>query len=82
MDALKHVKIYKRGQSYQLYYYTPAGERWRLSAGNNFQQAEKLALQFTDWLLAGKDPEYEIEKARQKEQVKAISLKDFFSIFM
>ena len=78
----KPVIIQKRGNSYQLYYYNPRGERRRISVGNDFQQAQRLAVKFNDWLMDGKDPESEIKKAQQEEASKAITLKDFFPVFM
>ncbi len=82
MAKLNTVKIVKRGDSYQLCYYNPRGERRRLSVGSDYQQAQRLAVRFNDWLLDGKDPEIEIKKAQQKETQKAVSLKEFFPLFM
>ncbi len=82
MVSIKPVKINKRGNSFQLYYYNPYGERRRLSIGTDNLQAQRMAVRFTDWLLEGKDPELEIKKAPQKERAKAVTLKDLFPIFM
>ena len=79
---LKPVKIQKRGKSYQLYYYTPEGRRRRLSVGKEYQLAQRLSVKFNDWLLEGKDPELELKRSRQIEEAKAITLKDFFPVFM
>ena len=79
---LKPVKIKKRGKSYQLYYYNPRGERRRLSVGSDYQHVQRLAVKFNDWLSEGKDPEIEIKKAKQEENKKAITFKDFFPVFM
>ncbi len=78
----KPVKIIKRGNSYQLYYYNPRGERRRISVGNDHQQAQRLAVKFTDWLIVGKDPDHEHKMATQKEQGKAVTLHEFYPIFM
>ena len=82
MMKFKPVKINQRGSGYQLYFYNPRGERRRISVGSDYQQAQRLAVKFTDWLLEGKDPERELEKAQQKEQEKTITLRDLFGIFM
>lgn len=78
----KPVKIINRGNSYQLYYYNPRGERRRISVGNDHQQAQRLALRFTDWLMEGKDPEREVNNAQHSEQSKAITISDFFPTFI
>lgn len=83
MDTfISPARIIKRGSTYQLYYHNPDGYRRRLSAGPNVQQAQRIALKFTDWLLEGKDPEREMERARQTEKAKQVTLKDFFPEFM
>ena len=75
------VKKTKYG-TYSLHFNTPDGIRRRLSVGKDHQHAQRLAVKFSDWLLEGKDPEREMEQARQKEQAKAITLKEFFTTFM
>ena len=82
MATVKPVKVQKRGSSYQLYYYSPNGERRRLSAGDDYHQAQRLVVKFSDWLLEGKDPEAEIKKAQEAENRKHITLRDFFQVFM
>ena len=82
MVRIKPVKIIKRGHSYQLYYYNPRGERRRLSVGSDYQQIQRMVVKFNDWLLDGKDPEREIEKAASKEQISAIKFREFFPVFM
>ena len=82
MATVKPVKIQKRGSSYQLYYYSPQGERRRLSAGDDYHQAQRLVVKFSDWLLEGKDPEAEIKKAQEVESAKSLTLKDVFPMFM
>ncbi len=77
----KPVKITKRGSSYQLYYYNPRGERRRLSVGCDYQQAQRMAVRFNDWLMEGKNPEREQKKVLQKEKAK-LTIKDFFPVFM
>jgi len=82
MAKLSRVKIAKRGGSYLIHYYSPRGERRRLSVGSDCQHAQRMALRFTDWLIEGKDPERELERVRQREQAKSITLKDLYPVFM
>ncbi len=78
----KPVKIQKRGNTYQLYYYNPRGERRRISVGNDYQQAQRLAVKFNDWLIEGKDPEHEVEKTQQLEFSRKVTLTELYKIFM
>src|SRR4030042_7016740 len=83
MDSIiKPVKILRRGHSYQLYFRNHDGLRRRLSVGSDVQQAQSISLKFIEWLLEGKDPEQEMERAKQSEKAKQITLKDFFPEFM
>jgi integrase len=82
MATIKPVKIQKRGKNYQLYYYNPMGERRRISVGSDRDLAQRRAIKYSDWLLEGKDPEEEIEKAQEAEDRKHLSLRDFFPIFL
>lgn len=83
MDTLfKPAKLVKRGNTYQLYYYNPDGYRRRLSVGPDRQQAQRLLIRFTDWLLEGKNPEREMERAQQKEQAKQVTLREFYPLFL
>lgn len=75
-------RLVRRGRGWQLYYYSPSGERRRLSVGRDLQQAQRVAVRFTDWLLDGKDPEREIGRARQREQSRSMTLTEFFPVFM
>ena len=79
---IKPVKLVKRGNAYQLYYYNPDGRRRRLSVGSDQGLAQRLSIKFTDWLLEGKDPEREMERAKQTEKARSITLKEFFPEFM
>ncbi len=79
---IKPVKIQKRGNSYQLYYYNPRGERRRISVGNDYQQAQRLAVKFNDWLMEGKDPESELELTSKFEKARNITFREFLPIFM
>ena len=58
------------------------GRRRRLSVGSDAQLAQRLSVRFTDWLIMGKDPEYELERAQQRENARRISLRDFFPEFL
>ncbi|HUU27816.1 MAG TPA: hypothetical protein VM123_08390, partial [archaeon] len=68
--------------THSLHYYSPDGHRRRLSVGSDKQNAQRLAVKITDWLLDGKDPEREMERARQEEQARRISITDFFPVFL
>ena len=82
MVKIKPVRLVKRGNNYQIYYYNPQGERRRISVGDDYDYAQRLVDQFNDWLVECKDPENEIKKIRQKEIAKASSIQTLFSIFM
>ncbi len=82
MATIHPVQVKQRGASYQLVYYNPKGERRRISAGKDAQHAQRLAIKFNDWLIEGKDPEREIEQARQREQAQSITIRDLFPLFM
>ena len=82
MATIKSIKINKRGKVYQLYYYTPRGERRRISAGNDYQQAQRMAVRFTDWLMEGKDPEREVARATDEQKTRDMTLRELFPVFM
>jgi len=82
MAILRLVKINKRGKSYQIEFRNPDGERRRLSVGDNYQYAQKMAVKFTDWLIDGKDPERELELSRIIEGTKAITLSELYPTFI
>ena len=82
MATFKPVKITKRGKNYQLVFYNLAGERRRVSAGASEQHARKLAVQFDDWLMEGKNPELELKMDKRETGSKPITLEEFFPIFM
>jgi len=62
-------------------YFNPEGRRRRFQADSE-DEARRLAVKFSDWLLEGKDPEAEIKRARQEAQAKALTLREFFPVFM
>ena len=39
-------------------------------------------MKFSDWLLEGKDPEHEMENAKNTELFKRITLIEFYPVFM
>jgi len=80
MAIFQPVRIVKRGNSYQLYYHNPRGERKRISVGEDYSQVQRLSMKFTDWLLEGKDPEQEILKSHNMEH--APTLSEFYDFFM
>ena len=82
MANFKPVRIIKRGESYQLYFYKPRGERRRLSIGSDYHQAQRMAVRFSDWLMDGKDPEFEMERNKQIELSHQITLSELYPIFM
>ncbi len=75
------IKKTKYG-TYALHYVNPDGRRRRLSVGKDYQHAQRLAVVFFDWLLAGKDPEHELERTKQAEKTKSITIQELFPIFM
>ncbi|MFC1537604.1 tyrosine recombinase XerC [Gemmatimonadota bacterium] len=82
MARIKPVKVViTRYGTYSLHYTTPDGRRRRLSVGSDYQQAQRLSIKFTDWLLDGKDPECEMERTQHQEQARAITLREFFPVF-
>ncbi|MBW2059833.1 MAG: site-specific integrase [Deltaproteobacteria bacterium] len=83
MAKLKPARVVKtKYNTYALHFYSPNGRRRRLTVGSDPQMAQRLSMKFTDWLLEGKDPEVELEQAKKKGQVKAITLRDFYPTFM
>lgn len=68
--------------TYRLEYRNPDGRRMRTSAGKDYDRANRLAVKYSDWLLEGKDPEREIERARQQEKARSITLRQLFPSFM
>ena len=83
MAKIKPVRIVKtKYRTYSLHFINPDGRRRRLSVGRDYNQAQRLVMRFMDWLLEGKDPEKEIMKAKHEENRKAITVRDFFRVFM
>lgn len=68
--------------TYSLHYYTPGGRRRRLTVGSDEKAAQRLAVKFTDWLLDGKDPEREMERAKEESRARSITLLELYPIFM
>lgn len=68
--------------SYKNHYNNPDGRRRRLSVGTDYQLAQRQAVRFTEWLLAGKEPERELKKAQQLEKAKNITVREFYPIFI
>ena len=80
--AYKPLKIRKRGRRYFLDYYRPDGERRRISVGSDKGVAQQVALQYNNWLIEGKDPDYEINKNDQELESLSETLEAFFPSFM
>ncbi len=81
-NRFRPVEVNKRGNRYQLYYYSPDGQRRRLSAGSDRNCANRLAVKFTDWLLVGRDPERMVEDANQREISCSVTLKAYYQKFI
>jgi integrase len=83
MAKLNSVRIKKTEYgSYSLNFTNLEGRRRRLSVGENFSHAQRLAVRFEDWLLDGKNPEWELERLKQNERAKSITLREFYPMFM
>ena len=83
MAKLKTVRVVKTKYStYALHYINPDGRRRRLSIGSDQNLAQRLTVKFNVWLLEGKDPEIEIERAQRSEIAQSITVREFFPIFM
>ena len=76
------VKKDRKYGTYYLEYNNRLGRRRRPRIGPDEKEAHRWAVKFGDWLLEGRDPEKEMQRAQRKEGVKTTSLKDFFPIFM
>ena len=87
MATLNTVRIVPRKYensvvTYFLHFTNPLGKRRRLSVGKDYQRSQRLAVKFNDWLLEGKDPEIEMERAKRTEQSKQITLRGFYPVFI
>ncbi|MCE5270384.1 tyrosine-type recombinase/integrase [bacterium] len=68
--------------TWTLDYFNPEGRRRQLSGGKDEQQARRLAVKFTDWLMEGKDPETEIERARKVAERKQVTFGELIPTFL
>ena len=83
MAVFNPVRVVKtKYGTFSPHYKSPDGRRRRLSVGSDEMHVQRLSVKITDWLLDGKDPEREMERAKQKEQAKTISLRDFYPLFL
>jgi len=83
MAKIKTVQVKKtRYGTYSLHYINPDGRRRRLSVGENYQIAQRLAVNYTDWLLDGKDPEHEMVDRQLKEKYQRITMRELYPTFM
>ncbi|MFC1551928.1 tyrosine recombinase XerC [Candidatus Latescibacterota bacterium] len=83
MAAIKSVRVIKtKYGTYSLNYINHDGRRRRLTIGKNYEYAQQIALRFTNWLIEGKNPECEIERAKQTEKAKGITIREFYPTFM
>ena len=79
MCKLRGVRVVKtKYGTYSLHYTNLDGIRRRLSVGPDEGFAYRRANQFECWLLDSKDPEQELQRIRQEEKTKQITLKEFF----
>ena len=81
-NRFRPVEVKKRGNRYQFYYYSPEGKLRRPSAGSDYQLAQRMAVRFTDWLMDGKDPEHEMERARKVETSRRTTLRELYPVFI
>lgn len=83
MCKLRGVRVVKtKYGTYSLHYTNIYGKRRRLSVGSDENFAYRRANQFEGWILEGKDPERELQRIKQEEKAKQITLKEFFSEYM
>ena len=83
MAKINTVRIVKtKYGTYSLHFKNPDGVRRRPSVGKDYQNAQRLAVKFSDWLIEGKDPECEMENALITERSKRISLRELYPIFI
>lgn len=83
MAKITNVRIVStKYGTFSLHYTNPDGRRRRLSVGPDHQLVQRRSVKFTDWLLEGKDPEIEIQKARNNETAQAITVRELFPDFM
>lgn len=79
MCKMKGVQIVKsKYNTYYLHFTNPAGIRRRISVGSDESFAYRRANQFEAFLLDSKDPEKELQRIRQEEKARQITLKEFF----
>ena len=83
MAKIKPVRIKKTEyDTYSLHFTNPSGKMRRISAGPDYQHAQRLASQFLNWLIEEKDPEFELEKIQKTKTDRSITLREFYPIFM
>jgi integrase len=83
MCKMKGVKIVKsKYNTYYLHFTNPAGIRRRISVGSDESFAYRRANQFEAFLLDSKDPERELQRIRQEEKARQITLKEFFPEYL
>ena len=83
MAKIKPVRIKETEYgTYSLHFTNPSGKMRRISAGPDYQHAQRLASQFFNWLVEAKDPEFELEKMQKLKTDRSITLRDFYPIFL
>ncbi|MFC1732539.1 tyrosine-type recombinase/integrase [candidate division KSB1 bacterium] len=82
MAVIRPVRLKRRGNFFQLHYYSLSGRLRRISAGNSEVYANRLVARFADWLLDGKDPEVELRKAKRRAEQSRITVAQLFDRFM
>ncbi len=83
MAIIKPVGVFKtKYGTYSLHFINPDGRRRRLSVGCDYQHAQRLSVKFSDWLLEGKDPERELEQAKEAERTRNVTIREFLPVFM
>ncbi len=83
MAKIKTVRIIKtKYGTFSLHYTNPDGRRRRLSVGPDYQQALRISIKSTDYLLEGRNPEQEILKSTQREKAQSVTIREFYPTFM
>ena len=83
MCKLRGVRVVKtKYGTYCLHYTNPDGKRRRLSVGPDEGFAYKRANQFEGFLLDGKDPEKALQRIKQEEKARQITLKEFWPEYL
>ena len=81
MALIKSVNLVQRGNKYQLDYYNHDGLRVRISAGGDYNTAQRIKIKFDQWLLEGKDPVVELDEEKRRNKASSITVNELYEIF-